>query len=274
MSAQKRSSTQSKEGMSTKKQRRDENKPKPDNSTLSGKWQSAQIIAKLEKALSTKRNPTDAAAMKKYMREKFEFYGVKSPLRREIVKEILGGKDKDLTIKDIREFAKILWEKPQRELQQIAMEFLAKHRKILCENDADFEENIEFFKMLVTSKSWWDTVDMLAYKVVGYLVQTHPSKGKPVMLEWISSDNIWLRRTAILHQLCCKESTDEDMLFQFCLARCHEEEFFIRKAIGWALRDYAKTKPDKVKKFLQQNKDSLSKLSYNEAAKHLNIAKK
>ena len=274
MSTQKRRNTQSKEGMSTKKQRRDENKPKPDNSTLSGKWQSAQIIAKLEKALSTKRNPTDAAAMKKYMREKFEFYGVKSPLRREIVKEVLGWKDKDVTIKDIRQFAKILWEKPQRELQQIAMEFLAKHRKILCENDADFEENIEFFKMLVTSKSWWDTVDMLAYKVVGYLVQTHPSKGKPVMLEWISSDNMWLRRTAILHQLCCKESADEDMLFQFCLARCHEEEFFIRKAIGWALRDYAKTKPDKVKKFLQQNKDSLSKLSYNEAAKHLNIAKK
>lgn len=137
-----------------------------------------------------------------------------------------------------------------------------------------FSENLEIFKMLITTKSWWDTVDMLAYKLVGYLVQTHPTMGKPAMHEWISSDSMWMRRTAILHQIGCKGETDDEMLFQFCIARCHEEEFFIRKAIGWSLREYAKTNPNKVKKFLQENKDGLSKLSYNEAAKHLNIAKK
>ena len=237
-------------------------------------WQSAGIIAQLENALDSKGNATDSAAMKKYMRDKFEFYGVKSPLRRKTVKEIFADQDKGLPIKEVREFAQILWGKPQRELQYVAMEFLEKHRKELCKEEADFEENIAFFEMLVTSKSWWDTVDMLAYKLVGFLVQTHPTKGKPVMQKWISSDNMWLRRTAILHQLCRKECTDEKMLFQFCLARCHEDEFFIRKAIGWSLRDYARTKPNKVKKFLQQHKDSLSTLSYNEAAKHLDIAKK
>ena len=274
MSTRKRSKTQKTDDKPTKRQRRDESTSKVDNSVLSEKWESALIIAQLEKALSSRGNPTDAAGMKKYMREKFEYYGVKSSPRREIMKEILAAKDKNLMMKDIREFAQILWGKPQRELQQVAVDFLEKHRKILCESEAEFEENIACFEMLVTTKSWWDTVDNLAYKVVGYLVRTHPTKGKPVMLKWISSDNMWLRRTAILHQLCCKESTEEDMLFQFCLARGNEEEFFIRKAIGWALRDYAKTKPNKVKKFLQQHKDCLSKLSYNEAAKHLKITKK
>ena len=237
-------------------------------------WQSTLVISQLEKALCTKGNATDAAAMKRYMRDKFDFYGVKSPLRRKTMKEIFADRDKGIPIKDVREFAQILWAKPQRELQLVAMDFVEKHRKELCKNEADFNENIDFFKMLITSKSWWDTVDILACKLVGYLVQTHPTKGKPVMQEWISSDNMWLRRTAILHQLCSKERTDEEMLFQFCLARCHEEEFFIRKAIGWSLRDYARMKPNKVKTFLRQHKDSLSTLSYNEAAKHLKIGKK
>lgn len=274
MDTRQKRKTQGDNDRPSKKQRTGNSVQKPDNSTGAEKWQTALIITQLEKALRSKGNATDAGAMKRYVRDKFEFYGLKSPIRRGIMKGILAGKDNGLLAKDVREFAQMLWGKPRRELQYIAMEFLAKHRKILCENQADFEENIEFFKMLVTSKSWWDTVDMVAYKLVGYLVQTHPTKGKPVMLEWISSDDMWMRRTAILHQLCCKESTDEDMLFQFCLARCHEQEFFIRKAIGWSLRDYARAKPNKVKKFLQQHKDSLSKLSFNEAAKHLNIAKK
>jgi 3-methyladenine DNA glycosylase AlkD len=275
MNTRKRSKTQTTNDRPSKKQRTiDSMQININNSAVAEKWQSALVIKQLEKALRSKGNATDAASMKKYMRDKFDFYGLKSPLRREVMKEVFAGKDKGLSTKEVKEFAQILWGKPQRELQHIAMEFLEKHKKELCKNETDFEENIEFFKMLVTSKSWWDTVDMLAYKLVGYLVQTHPTKGKPVMQEWISCDDMWLRRTAILHQLCRKESTDENMLFQFCLARCHEKEFFIRKAIGWSLRDYARTKPNKVKKFLQQHKDSLSQLSFNEAAKHLNIAKK
>ena len=94
------------------------------------------------------------------------------------------------------------------------------------------------------------------------------------MEEWVEGENMWLRRTAILHQLGSKVDTDSDLLFRFCLARCHEEEFFIRKAIGWALREFARFHPTQVRRFLQKNKNSLSKLSYNEASKHLNMAKK
>ena len=274
MSTRKGSASTKSNDRPTKKQRTNESTRGITSSNPSEKWRSSLVITQLEKALSKKGNAADASQMKKYMRDKFEFYGVKSPARRKISNDILKGKDNNISSKDLRDFAGNLWEKAQRELQYISMEFLEKHRKALCQNEADFEENMEFFRMLLTTKSWWDTVDMMAYKLVGYLVQTHPTKGKPVMEVWVSSENMWLRRTAILHQLCCKENFDEEMLFEFCLARCHEEEFFIRKAIGWALRDYARTKPDNVKKFLKKHKDSLSKLSYNEAAKHLNIAKK
>lgn len=273
MNTHKRKREPSKNDEPSKKQRTRDNSAVRRKSSGAVKWQSSSIVTQLEKVMGDQGNASDARRMKKYMRDKFDFYGIKCSLRREIMKDVLGGKDKGLEVHEIREFVKILWAKPQRELQSVAVDFLEKHKIFLCKNVADFEENSEFFKMLVTSKSWWDTVDMLAYKLVGYLVQTHPTKGKPVMQKWISSENMWLRRTAILHQLCRKETINESMLFQFCLARCHEEEFFIRKAIGWALRDYAKTKPNAVKKFLKEHKNSLSKLSFNEAAKHLKIEK-
>lgn len=99
----------------------------------------------------------------------------------------------------------------------------------------------------------------------------HLGEGKPVMEEWINHDNMWMRRTALLHQLLYKHETDEDMLYRFCILRADEKEFFIQKAMGWALRQYAHTKPSSVKSFLIANKKLLSKLTYREAAKHLDI---
>lgn len=232
-------------------------------------------MAQLERALGNDGKSADAAAMKKYMRGKFEFFGVKSPRRRELCRDVLGhAKKEDLQNSELRAFVSMLWEKPQRELQYSAMDFLEQHKRKICSKVEEFDANMAFFKTLIVTKSWWDTVDMLASKLVGYLVQTHPNRGKAVMEEWIVADDMWLRRTAILHQLRSKADTDSDLLFRFCLARCHEEEFFIRKAIGWSLREYARMQPNQVKEFLKENKNSLSKLSYNEASKHLIMAKK
>lgn len=227
------------------------------------------IVSKLSKELSRRGNAKDSAAMKKYMRDQFEFYGVKTPARREVSKEILTLKDKCFERKDTIDLVSLLWSYPQREFQYVAVDFLVKNRKLICEEQAHFAENVEFFKSLITDKSWWDTVDMLAYKLIGFLVKLYPEQGVAVMRNWVSSDNMWLKRTAILHQLCCKHSTKEELLFEFCRLRCHESEFFIQKAIGWALRDYARTNPGSVKRFLYENKKNLSRLSYNEAAKHL-----
>ena len=244
-------------------------------SKSSDDWRASEVVAQLEKALRDHGNPADAASMKKYMREQFEFFGVKSPRRRELCREIfVHVREKDLENSKLRGLVSMLWDKPQRELQHGAMDFLESNKRKICCMEEEFDENMAFFKSLLVTKSWWDTVDMLASKLVGYLVRTHPERGRAVMEEWVEGENMWLRRTAILHQLGSKVDTDSDLLFQFCLARCHEEEFFIRKAIGWALREFARFHPTQVRRFLQKNKNSLSKLSYNEASKHLNMAKK
>ena len=101
------------------------------------------------------------------------------------------------------------------------------------------------------------------------MVQQQPDCGKKMMKEWISEENLWLRRTAILHQLIRKEKTDSDLLFSFCLQRAHEKEFFIQKAIGWALRDYGRTNRAAVKQFVETNRAVLAPLSIREALKHI-----
>ena len=101
------------------------------------------------------------------------------------------------------------------------------------------------------------------------MVQQRPECGNQLMEEWISEENLWLRRTAILHQLAYKEKTDQDRLFSFCIQRAHEKEFFIQKAIGWALRTYARTNKTAVKQFVETNRASLAPLSIREALKHI-----
>ena len=109
----------------------------------------------------------------------------------------------------------------------------------------------------------------LSLSVVGYMVQQRPDSGTKMMKEWISEENLWLRRTAILHQLIRKEKTNSDLLFSFCLQRAHEKEFFIQKAIGWALRDYARANRTGVKQFVETNRAALAPLSIREALKHI-----
>ena len=222
------------------------------------------LVEKVGRELRKNADPKKSQPMKKYMRDKFEFYGLSSPIRRSVCKEFLQVK---LNSEDIRKFVALLWAKPQREFQYFAIDYLEKH----MDTSSEFEANMQCLKGLITSRSWWDTVDMLASKTVGGLVKRHRDVGKGVMEEWINHEDMWLRRTAILHQLSYKLETDEEMLFRFCSLRADEEEFFIRKAIGWALRQYAWTNSSSVKKYLKKHKKELSSLSFKEAAKHLNL---
>jgi len=222
------------------------------------------LVEKVGKELLKNADHKRSQPMKKYMRGKFEFFGLSSPLRRSVCKEFLQQK---LSPQETRKFVALLWAKPQREFQYFAIDYLEKH----MDTSAEFEANMECIKSLITSKSWWDTVDVLASKIVGGFVRQHRDVGKNVMEEWIDHENMWLRRTALLHQLSYKEETDEEMLFRFCNLRAEEEEFFIRKAIGWALRQYAWTCSSSVKKYLLKHKKKLSNLSFKEAAKHLKM---
>ena len=253
--------------VSTAESKKKRRKAANDDLTLGKESLNSKVTTLVEKVGKELRKNADhkrSQPMKKYMRDKFEFFGLSSPLRRSVCKEFLQQK---LSPQETRKFVALLWAKPQREFQYFAIDYLEKH----MDTSAEFEANMECIKSLITSKSWWDTVDALANKIVGGFVRQHRDVGKNVMEDWIDHENMWLRRTALLHQLSYKEETDEEMLFRFCSLRAEEEEFFIRKAIGWALRQYAWTCSSSVKKFLLKHKKTLSNLSFKEAAKHLNL---
>ena len=129
------------------------------------------------------------------------------------------------------------------------------------------DSDLPKLEQLVVTKSWWDTVDILD-RIVGSLVYDKPEMEK-LILQWSLSDNIWLRRVAIDHQLLRKEKTDVQLMEKVLLNNLDQTEFFINKAIGWVLRDYSKTNPDWVARFIEKNKERMADLSIKEASKYL-----
>jgi len=197
--------------------------------------------------------------MAAYMRDRFTFFGIPTPERRALIRAALTDLPRP-TERELATIAKRCWARPQREFQYFACEYVRKNAK-RC--SPEFLSTIEW---LVTHKSWWDTVDDLAHST-GALVMAHP-KLVQTMDEWIAADNLWIARVALIHQLAYKERTDTERLFDYCTRRAGDTEFFIRKAIGWALRQYAWTDPDAVTAYVAST-PSLSALSRREALKNL-----
>ncbi|MGL5889319.1 MAG: DNA alkylation repair protein, partial [Bacteroidia bacterium] len=158
------------------------------------------------------------------------------------------------------EVALLLWKEPERELHYFAMELLEKQASKAPEN------RLKIYEKLITSNSWWDTVDFISPHLCGVHFRKYPHLCNPAIERWINSNNIWLQRSAILFQLGYKKETNQEMLFDVCSRLAAEPDFFIRKAIGWALRQYARTVPAAVKLYVQ--KAPLSALSRKEALKH------
>ncbi len=204
-------------------------------------------------------DPQRAVAMSAYMRDQFPFLGIPSPQLRQIVREAALPKPAQ---EELGDFALNLWQLPEREFHYVACGLLRRHVKV-C--DAGF---LDVARQLVVTKSWWDTVDTLASHTVGPLVRQHPGLVAE-MDAWIDDDNMWLARTALLHQLGYKATTDSVRLFGYCRRRATHPDFFIRKAIGWALREYAKTDPEAVRAFVHDNDGTLSGLSKREALKNI-----
>jgi len=219
----------------------------------------ASLVKDVTAVLQPLADKERAVAMAAYMQDRFPFLGIQTPSRRKAVQPLLRAFDGDfLTAADI------LWHRQEREFQYTACDLLAFKAKLLA------GDQLGFLLDLAQRKSWWDTVDNLV-KVVGSLVQREPALAAR-MDELIVHEDFWLRRIALLHQLGWKEKTDKDRLFRYCLQQSGENEFFIRKAIGWALRDYAHFAPDVVQRFLDHNGAVLSPLSRREAGKHLGAA--
>ena len=208
-------------------------------------------------ALRRAAAPARRAAMAAYMRNQFEFLGVATPARRAAIKTLYKDwrPDSETELLDI---ARQVWDRPEREYQYAAIDLLAMH----C-NKLD-TRHLPFLMDLVQSKSWWDTVDALA-SVIGKILRY----GHYGMDQAIGNQNMWARRVAILHQLGWREKTNQTILFSYSLQRAHEKEFFIQKAIGWALRNYARHNPQAVRDFTSEERARLSPLSYREANKHV-----
>lgn len=220
-------------------------------------------LQQLEEAYKANADSKRAIDMARYMKNRFEFFGIPSPLRKSIEREFVKKEGKP-TLNELPAIIQLAYQKPQREFQYFINELTEKYVK---EFPQDFIETAQF---MIVTKSWWDTVDAIAADIAGTLVLNYPVLVKR-MDEWIESDNMWLQRTAILHQLRYKKQTDEKRLFDYCLKHASQKEFFIRKAIGWALREYSKTNPVAVKKFV--NETPLTNFSKNEALKWMNRKK-
>lgn len=206
-------------------------------------------------------DPQRAAEMAAYMKHHFEFLGLPAAIRRAAQKPILtasGG----ATSGELLSFAAACWNEPEREFQLVATDILRKRAATLDVRD------LQEIRELITTKSWWDTVDSLAVHVVGVLVRAHPELGDE-MDAWIVDDNLWVARTAMLHQLMWKSDTDVERLFRYVRVQADHRDFFMRKAIGWALRQYARTDPDAVRALVADLDTQLSGLSKREALKHL-----
>ncbi|WP_110928795.1 DNA alkylation repair protein [Bacillus massiliglaciei] len=217
-------------------------------------------IEELTNRYSAYTNEQQAKWSKKYLRNQFEFLGIRTPVRRKLTNQFL--KDCGLPAKEqLKEVVLVLWQLPEREYQQAALDILGKMKNRLGPDE------MPWLTELIVMKSWWDTIDVLSPHIIGSLFQNYPELIPEYADHWIESENIWLQRSAILFQLKYKVKADEERLTRFILRRADSDEFFIQKAIGWILREYAKTNPDFVISFVSRH--SLKPLTRREALKHL-----
>lgn len=204
------------------------------------------------------KNEEKSIQMAAYMKNKFPFLGIQKPERVKLAKVFFNEYKKLASID--WDFVFTCYDREEREFHYLAIDYL-----ILLKNNL-VPEDIEKIQTLITTHSWWDSVDSLNI-VVGHMCLVYPQLKDNVISTWIKSDNIWLVRVAVIFQLKYKNQTDVEFLSQAILENKNSDEFFINKAIGWALREYSKTNTEWVRQFFQNN--TLSKLSSREGRKYL-----
>ena len=201
----------------------------------------------------------NASSMSKYMRNLFIFYGLPTPKRKALYKDIIKEEKKQKKID--WEFLDQCYEDEHREFQYVVCDYL------IAMNDFLTYEDIPKIKTYAQTKQWWDTIDCLDRVIGG--IGLRDQRVDTLMIEWSKDDDFWIRRIAIDHQLCRKEKTHTELLEKILVNNFGSDEFFINKAIGWALRDYSKTNPDWVRAFIDKYKDQMNKLSIKEASKYI-----
>lgn len=217
-------------------------------------------VEKLEALFRANANAEKAGPMEAYMRNLFPFLGLKNPERVALQRQFfaehgLPGLD------ELYQVVRELWQLPEREFHYAALGILEKFVKKV---DAS---HIDFLEELLVTKSWWDSVDTLNGRLIGPHFTRFPEQIPAYTERWIESDNFWLQRSAIIFQLSYKKRTDVERMYKYIRRRAGESEFFVRKAIGWALREYSKTDEAAVRRFVAETE--MSPLSKREALKYV-----
>ena len=213
----------------------------------------------IKKIFESRKDSENAAAMSEYMRNLFDFYGLPAPKRKEVYRDFIKS-EKKVKMVDWEFLDKCYGDK-HRQFQYLVYDYLLATKQYVS------FEDMPKIKNYITTKSWWDTIDFLC-KVIGD-VGLRDSRVKDLMIDWSESENIWLKRTAIEHQLGLKDKTDKELLEQIIVNCFGSDEFFVNKAIGWALRDYSKTNPGFVREFINKYKNTMGSLSVKEASKYI-----
>ncbi|MDX2361957.1 MAG: DNA alkylation repair protein [Crocinitomicaceae bacterium] len=218
-----------------------------------------ELINELRKEMEVHQNPKIAVNMSAYLKDLFACYGIKSPVRNEIQKAWFRTIPKEINRWDI---VYLLWDLPQREYHYIAIDYLNKMPK----NDFHIDDH-KLLEEIITTHSWWDSVDSIASNYVGKYFQLFPEKKDEVITRWRNSDNMWLNRTCLIFQLKYKDDVDFELLKDLIIQYKEVKEFFIQKAIGWSLRQYSKFNSADVRAFVIEAE--LEGLAKREATKYL-----
>lgn len=219
------------------------------------------FISQLEAAFNQNKNEDNAFQMKKYMKDLFSFYGIKTTERRAIFHELLKSNKQEIS-EDYREIALTLIKKEYRELHYCGIEILIKNLKKNYRKD-----DIKMVETFLITNSWWDSVDTISKYLLGQYLIEFPNETEKVIERFSNSENKWLNRSAIIFQLGYKKNTNYELLFSECVKHSQSKEFFIQKAIGWALREYGSVNPGLVINFV--NNTDLKPLSRKEAIRKL-----
>lgn len=223
---------------------------------------SSLLVAFVQERLKLVSDPEKAVPMAEYMKTNMPFYGVQKTGRVPVYRE-MRTRFRPRSVDEYQSGIRALWGCPNREEKYTAIEYAIQNVSFIT------MESLELYEYLIRDGAWWDFVDLIAARLVGHLLLDNRETMRRVLDDWIDDENMWIRRSAILSQLKHKSRTDEEQLFGYCLRRSHETEFFVRKAIGWSLREYSKTAPETTASFLLQHRTDLSGLSYREGCKHL-----
>ncbi|HEY9126636.1 MAG TPA: DNA alkylation repair protein [Acidobacteriaceae bacterium] len=230
----------------------------PDRSTRES---SRKLVAFVRERFAEMADPQKAVPMAAYMRTSQPFYGVPHAGIDAIAREVLA-QFPVVSRTDYEWYVLALWRLPHREEQYLAVRY-ARQKKLIS------YESLPLYEQLIREGAWWDFVDEIAAHLVGTALDKDRSRVEPVLDRWIEDRDFWMRRAALLAQLRHGRHTNQEQLFRYCLLLCGEREFFLRKAVGWALREYSKSSPEAVVNFVETHRARLSPLTVREAVRHL-----